>query len=468
MHNQSLTSNRSIIRQSSIWCYIFIAFFGVIFALLPAGALIQKFVFAILVLYGWVQQKRKIYVPKGMKACFFTLVLLSCYSFLSSYWLHKSLVVALLVTQKYLFLLLCSIAACQICHALSVQRNQIFFQRIVIFLISTQFLFVVVKFLVLGKIDEGFLIGSMNHNAGQLGFLFPALMLPVVFFLFYPKRFLLTVVTVLLLFVFGVLNEKRSVFYLGLPIIFGCLYVLRPNNINLSSVLKSFVILLVTLGMLIFSADKIGSLSGNEGALAGVSKNQIDYLFSYAIEYLTMDYGGALQGDEKIAIFDNNVQVGRFIVWVKGFDLMFSSDVINQLFGYGFGYITPSEYINDADIMFAKLGYRGAISGALEIFIEAGVVGLTLLSFLFLSPFAHLLRKRRAIKKAISSDSFEYKITSLLVIGFLVFVYDFYLYSNILFSTLPLPLLFFMMLYTIYTPFQRSLNYDKKFKRIEE
>jgi hypothetical protein len=437
----------------------------VIFALLPVGALVQKFVFAILLLYVLVQQNLKIYFPKGLKAYFFALILLSSYSFISSYWLHESLVVAFLVAQKYLFLILCFIVACQICYALSVQRNQIFLKRIVIFLVSTQFVFVVVKFLILGKIDEGFLIGSMHHNARQLGFLFPALMLPIIFFLFYPEKFLLTLALVLLLLVFGVLNEKRSVFYLGLPIIFGCLYALRSKNIKLSDMLKLFGIVLFSLGLLSFFSDKIGSLSGTEGAVKIVSENRIGFLFSYAIEYLTMDYDSILQGSESLAIFDTNVQVGRFIVWVKGLDLMFSSNILNQLFGYGFGYITPSEYINEADTMFSKLGFRGAISSALEIYIEAGIIGLTLLSYLFLSPFVHLFRKRRAIKKEIGKDSLEYKTTSLLIIGLLVFVFDFYLYSNILFSTLPLPLLFFMMLYTIHIPFSRAPNGVRKFQR---
>ncbi len=458
MRDLSYSSDHSPIRQVSIWSYIFISFFGVVFALLPAGALIQKFVFATLLLYVLVQQNFKIHFPKGVKPYFFSLILLSSYSFLSSYWLHESLVVAFLVAQKYLFLILCLIVACQICYALSVQRNQIFLKRIVIFLISTQVFFVIVKFLILGKIDEGFLIGSMHHNAGQLGFLFPALMLPVIFFLFYPERFLLTLALVLLLLAFGVLNEKRSVFYLGLPIILGCLYALRSRNIKLSDTLKLFVILSFSLGLLAFFSNKIGSLSGTEGAVKIVSENRIGFLFSYAIEYLTMDYDGILQGSESLAVFDTNVQVGRFIVWVKGLDLMFSSHILNQLFGYGFGYITPSEYINEADTMFSKLGFRGAISSALEIYIEAGVVGLTILSYLFLSPFVHLLSKRSALKKKIGKDSLEYKTTSLLIIGLFVFAFDFYFYSNILFSTLPLPLLFFMILCTIHTPIKRANN----------
>jgi len=393
------------------------------------------------------------------------LLLLLSYSFISSYWLFESFTVALLVIQKYFFLLLCLIAASQIYSVLRALQNQMPLKRIVIFLVGTQFLFVIVKFLILGKVDEGFLIGSMHHNAGQLGFLFPALMIPVVCFLFYPKKLWLTLGLILLLLGFGALNEKRSVFYLGLPIIFGCLYALRKENMSLKSILSISLILGIAYGLLSFFINKIGSLSGAEATLTIISENRIMYLYHYAVEYLTMDYGGALQAAELHAISDTNVQVGRVIVWAKGLDLMSSSSTLHQLFGYGFGYVTPSEYINESDNLFAKLGFRGAISGALEMLIEGGVIALGLFSYLFISPLLHLLRKRRALRKVGGKNSREYKASSITIILLLVFIFDFFFYSNILFSTLPLPLLFFMVIYTIRSPTNSTQSASKTYVR---
>ena len=224
---------------------------------------------------------------------------------------------------------------------------------------------------------------------------------------------------------------------------------------------------MIIIGMLSFASNKIGSLSGTEAALSIASENRITYLYSYAIEYLTMDYGGPLQGSELDALSDTNVQIGRAIVWVKGINLMFFSDTFNQLFGYGFGYITPSEYINASDTLFSRLGFRGAISSAMEVFIEGGMVGLTLCSYLLIAPFFSLVSKRRLIRKEVGKGSLEYKNTSILIIILSIFIFDFYFYSNILLSTLPMPLLLFITLYTIYTPFKRVLNDGAEFKRID-
>jgi len=468
MHDYPFNLDPSVTRRGYVWSFILVSFFGIIFAFLPAGALVQKIVFSVVLLYIAGQQRFKIYFPKGIKSYFGVLTLLAMYSFISSYWLFGSLVIALLVAQKYIFLLFCLIAACQICSVIKAQKNQIFLKRIVKFLIASQFIFVLIKFVILGKIDEGFLIGSMHHSAGQLGFLFPALMMPVVCILFYPTRLWLTLCLILLLVGFGVLNEKRSIIYLGIPIIFSCFYALRSQNWNLSSMLKGSFLLIILIGMLSFSSNKIGSLSGTEAALSIVSENRITYLYSYAIEYLTMDYGGPLQGSELDAISDTGVQVGRAIVWVKGTNFMFSSDTFNQLFGYGFGYITPSEYINASDTLFSRLGFRGAISSAMEILVEGGMVGLTLCSYLLIAPFFSLVSKRRRIRKEVGKGSLEYKNTSILIIILSIFMFDFYFYSNILLSTLPMPLLLFIMIYTIYTPFKRALNDGTELKRIDE
>tara|TARA_B100000767_G_C19715735_1_gene514871 strand:+ start:90 stop:1490 length:1401 start_codon:yes stop_codon:yes gene_type:complete len=450
-------------RLSNVWLYTFVSFFGVFFAFLPAGAMVQKFAFLIVMTSIFIRQKFKIYFPKGMLGYVFALLLLFFYSFISSYWLFESLTVALLVSQKYFFLILCLCAASQICVALSDPKNHTSLKRVIIFLVVTQFIFVIVKFLILGKIDEGFLIGSMHHNAGQLGFLFPALMIPVVCFLFYPKKIWLALGLILLLIGFGALNEKRSIFYLGPVIIVSSLYALRGKNLSLKSSWRNSLIICACLGLMSFLSNEIGSLSGAEAVNSISSDNRLMYLFSYAVEYLTMDYGGALQAMESVAIKDTNVQVGRIIVWAKGLDLMASSSTLHQLFGHGFGYVTPSEYINESDNLFTKLGFRGAISGALELFIEGGIIALGLILYLFISPLLHLLRLRRVLKKFKREGSRDYQASSITIILLLIFIFDFFFYSNILLSTLPLPVLFFMLIYTVNLSYQRAQRSRKTY-----
>ncbi len=437
-----------------IWTYLFLAFFGIGFLALPGGAMLQKISISALCILILLAQGLKIKLPHGLKKYFLILIILTIFSAISSLVYSNSIMFMILVTQKYLFLIVSFIAASQI---FSILKNKNFktLDKIIVTLVITQFIFVILKFSILGEIQEGFLIGSMSHNAGQLGFLFPAIMIPIVLLRFFNKNIKLAIILITMLILFAILNEKRAIFYLGPLIIFFSLISFLTIKLSLSNLLKSSAVFLLGLFFLSYFTSNIDSLSGEEGSIE-TSGNQIEYLIDYGIAYLTMDYGGDLQSDYAQAIFDRNTQLGRVILWIRGLDLYFSSNIYYQIFGHGFGYITPSEYINPKDIIFQKLGFRGAISGALMNIIEGGLISFTLYSFLVLMPLTHLYKRYQDTKSNLNRSSIK-RIKILTIVQF-VFIFDFFFYSTILFSTSPLPLLYFIQLFFIYMPDDKSIN----------
>jgi len=158
-----------------------------------------------------------------------------------------------------------------------------------------------------------------------------------------------------------------------------------------------------------------------------------------------MDYGGNLQGTYQDAMFDENIQVGRFVLISSIFDWLYNSAFLTKLFGLGFGVATPSEWIGQStDPLFPILGTRGAISGAGLALIETGLIGFGLITLFFVRIYFSL---QIAIKSTRNAQSLRWYKT-LEVLLFLT-LYDFFFYSTVLFRTIPMPLIFFALLSTM-------------------
>ena len=431
------------------WGSLVVAFAGIFFMSFPGGMFAQKILLCLLSLICLIFKRGRIYVPAWLRSYLYILIFLTFFSFFSAFSSFGSIVSALLVSQKFLMLLVSFILASYVAKIFSEKKNINKIRITIYFLIFSQFGFALLKLLILGKIDEGFLIGSMHHNAGQLGFLFPALMIPIIVFLFANNRpTIISLILIITVILFAIINEKRAIFFLGIPIIVLSFYACQRRTLSLLGVARLAVVVLPIFLILAFSTSQVGSLSGKEaaGKIAGSGPS---FLLNYAIEYLTMDYGGALQADESLSAEDANVQVGRLIVISKSIDYMRAQSLNELFFGNGMGFITPSEYINPPDIMYKKLGFRGAISGAAQMFIEGGLVGLVFMSLLLIGPLVRtLLLIKRSKRNTYESAKYR-KLCAICLLLLAICIFDFFLYSTTLLTTFPLPLLFFFILFAL-------------------
>lgn len=424
-------------RTLLFWAIVIVAFVGGVFTAFPLGELIQKLtVVALSVALVVVQRDRPI--AKSAIWVIFPYLLYVLYSFVSSSISFGSLLTAAAAIQPLV------IGALIYLWAVRVPLEKSFAMGLKIFfvvLIILQFAVVLIKLVVHG-VDEKILIGTMSHVAGQLGFLFPAVAMPIVIFMMRSDRLLAVCALVFFLFAFGIINEKRSVVFL-LPILLLASYLANKRMGNRKVgwfrmlVAAIFVVLLALVGMSVIPSLNVSESSG--GAIS------VLFAFQYAVDYLTMDYGGGLQGSYDQAVGDKGVQVGRLILWASIFQWAGSVDIGTLLFGLGYGRVTPSSWLSgEDDLLFDAIGTRGAISGAGMALIETGVIGLVLMIAFFVSIFLCVLRARKRVKRDVSRRW----LNSMLVI-LSVFVYDFFFYSIVLLRTMPMPLLFFALIASI-------------------
>lgn len=417
---------------------LILAFSGGVFLWSPAGAIIYKI--SILLVCAMAFLVRPNYrFPKKFLPMMAVLLLNFLYSFLGGGLASGDMLGALFVSQFYfiLFILFVVIAGIDV-NFRETKRLKFF----LVSLIVVQFVFAVIKWFILGKIDEGFLIGTMSHNAGQLSFLFPAVFIPIVFFIYYNKNPVVGLLLVGVLFVFSVLNEKRSIVFLGPLICLASYFSISENKISFRGGLNTLFLGVVFVGASLVFSSFIPSLSGAEGNIK--ADGRLDYLFTYASEYLFADYGGALQGAEEVAAFNDNVQLGRMILWLAILDKLANADILTLLFGHGAGYITPSSWVNSADVMFDRLGYRGAVSGAGIALVEGGLVGFFLnISIFFVFYFEVFVNSRRLINPQLRA------LNRIVFVASLVFLYDYFLYSIVLFRTFPMPVIFLFSYFSL-------------------
>jgi hypothetical protein len=247
------------------------------------------------------------------------------------------------------------------------------------------------------------------------------------------------------LFCFGIINEKRAIVFLLPFILIASLVANRgegrgqARRVGLSSYLVIFVVIAagVTLGI-----RSIPSLNPEGSYVGGVS---LSHAAQYALEYVTMDYGGSLQGSYELAARDDNVQVGRAIIWLHIIQWLNDSGPWTWMFGNGFGSATRNAWTNSgSDPLFDVIASRGGISGAGLAAVETGMVGLALATYAFLHIGMTIRRCRREAKSHIAIR--WYRTTALLLA---IFAFDFFFYSTVLLRTMPLPLIFFAIVASI-------------------
>jgi hypothetical protein len=305
-------------------------------------------------------------------------------------------------------------------------------------LIGVQFLFALVKLATHG-IDEKVLIGTMSHGAGQLGFLIPAIAVPIIVYLQRPGNQVLTWTLIAAMFAFGIINEKRSVIFVLPLILLAAVLMKRGTRLfrpTLGNIVALGAIAAVCVAGVALGIAFMPSLNQSSAYGGDVS---VSFAVMYARDYLLMDYGGNLQGSYATALVDTGVQVGRLILWFEILRWLFAQDWTSMLFGIGFGAVTPSSWIQQSiDPLFELLGTRGALSGAGLALIETGLIGLALMTTFFV---ALMIATVRLLRRCVMPEVRGWLKTTILIQ--LVFWYDFFFYSTSLFRILPLPLLLF-------------------------
>jgi hypothetical protein len=192
----------------------------------------------------------------------------------------------------------------------------------------------------------------------------------------------------------------------------------------------------------VFGLHAIPSLNPEESYGGSVS---VPYAIKYSFEYLTMDFGGSLQGSYKAAAEDPGIQVGRIRLWLSIIDWLRSADTWTMLFGKGYGAATPSIWLQEkSDLLFNIIGTRGAICGAGLALIETGLIGFLVIGYWFVHIFIQIVCAFRQASSFVAQRWFK-----TLFIIHCVFCFDFFFYSIVLLRTLPMPLIFFSLLASI-------------------
>ena len=250
----------------------------------------------------------------------------------------------------------------------------------------------------------------------------------------------------MLALIFGLLNEKRSIIYLSPFIILGSFLLNSSYSLNFKNIFKFTGIFLVFIFGLIQISIFIPSLSGTQNYGMVFEGNRLSYIIKYAIEYLFSDYGSALQGNLQDALYDQRVQLGRITLFINSWEYFLSQDLLHQFFGAGFGSYTSNEWLfSNQDRFFEETLFRGAFSGFLIILLEVGYIGVAIHLAIFINFYQSIKRNLVILQNP------DLKRWSRIVfIIFFIFVYDFFFYSMVLFRTLPMPLIFILIYFSLF------------------
>ena len=266
----------------------------------------------------------------------------------------------------------------------------------------------ILKLFIFG-IDESYLVGLMTMTAGEIGLIFPAVILA--FYVDYYKEIKKVRWVLLYLFLFGVINEKRSIVFV-FPFLF---LILGKVNFKRGFF---FVALLYPLAI-----SLIPSLNREEKIFGSVD---LVYPFTYAVEYLMADYGSELQGSKREAYIDKNVQLGRVALLLNIRNEFQDMSSHTLLFGTGLGRYT-NKYGSSGGIednLFKDFGYRGNLSSFLQVTLESGLLSIvSIFIFIYLQLRYYLSgRMFYAILMIYIYDIFFYGQTSLKVLPISLYI----------------------------------------------
>jgi hypothetical protein len=295
-------------------------------------------------------------------------------------------------------------------------------------LILLQLPFFAYKWMVIG-VEEKSWIGALSQTAGQLGLIFPMLVLSMLL-----PRYLATsgglILFIMAYSILPVINEKRAIVVM-LPALFLAAVITyvhiasryRCNGSSLQRVTlgKSALLIVTILTIWISSVKLIPSLQCTSDQPCALQT------FRYVVDYVSRDYLSPMNASATPKEQNMSIQLGRFTLIQESMVTLSEKGWKTLFFGVGGGAINPSPHLgpNRADIMFDKFGLRGTYSFGLMLLWEGGMASVVVAAGFFLLLWL-VLAKKLAGAKTNSSIVFGGGI----ILMVLVLAFDFFCYST--------------------------------------
>ncbi|MBK1681855.1 hypothetical protein CKO20_15900 [Rhodocyclus tenuis] len=314
---------------------------------------------------------------------------------------------------------------------LNVRLDEVASRRLLLLIASLMLLqlpFFAYKWMVIG-VEEKHWIGALSQTAGQLGLIFPMLVLSLIL----PRYLASGSWLVLLILIYSflpIINEKRAVIIV-LPALFfaaAMTYVrissrYRCNGIDLQRMTlgKLAPLIVVLLTIWISSVKLIPSLqcAGDGPCVQQTVKYGSDYLFR---DYLSPMNASKLSKEE-----NTNIQLGRLMLIKESTLTLADKGWETLFFGLGGGAINPSPNLgpNRTDIMFDKFGLRGTYSFCLMLLWEGGIASVIAAAGFFVFLWLALGKQLAGVH---TNSSIIFGGGIILMVAVLAF--DFFIYST--------------------------------------
>lgn len=299
---------------------------------------------------------------------------------------------------------------------------------LIIGLLLLQLPFFAYKWIVIG-IEEKHWIGALSHTAGQLGLIFPMLVLSMLLPLYLAVgRW--PIVLVVAYSLLPVINEKRAVVVMVPFLIAASVlayarlsqrYCESGIEIPRISVGKLVALIVVCLIVWISSVKLIPSLQCTDNEPCAVQ------VIKYGQNYLLRDYLSPMNLSETSKDQNTNIQLGRLTLLKESFATLADTSWGTLVFGLGGGAINPSPNLGPdrADIMYKKFGIRGTYSFGLMLLWEGGIAAvIAAAGFFVLLSWALYQQLERGRTRA------SILFGSGVILMLAVLAFDFFVYST--------------------------------------
>jgi|GEM_PF-3062649 len=284
------------------------------------------------------------------------------------------------------------------------------------------------KWMVFG-VEEKHWIGGLSQTAGQLGLIFPMLVLSMLLLLYLYRGgwFILYVMVYSLL---PVVNEKRAVVVMLPSLIIAAIFAYSRllwchsgHQMDIPRITCGKLVSLFTVCIAVW----ITSVKVIPSFHCGDHQSCTVQVLQYGKDYLLRDYSSPMNVS-KISVDQNtNIQMGRLKLIQESIGILADKGWGSLTFGLGGGSINPSFRIGPdrEDILYKKFGVRGTYSYGLMLLWEGGIASVMAAAGFFLLLWLVVVRQLEKVDTP-ASLVFGYGIIVMLA----VLAFDFFGYST--------------------------------------
>ena len=248
--------------------------------------------------------------------------------------------------------------------------------RWIIALFMVQVMASLVKFATIGPMES--YIGTMSIREGSLTTIFTLIAISYLFSKFLFKRQGRLIIYIFAFVIFSQIGEKRApIIYL--PLVIGTIYLfyIRITGVRASIILKRGIIMTLLGITLLYSFIRLNPTLNQDEKMWG--KFSRGYAVDYILKYNQPRYD--------LRDFTRFQALGYF------YNYMASQEIVKTLFGEGAGKLS-NVAADGIDPVYYHYGIRyGGRMGVVWIFMQIGVVGLTLYLVLFFKILLFVLKR---------------------------------------------------------------------------